>query len=75
MEQDIVLPNQDTTMLQGKGRFLNRATTTGGKKYDKFFVYIPTEIARDGLFSFKAGDEVLVKVEQKLKRVILQKSK
>jgi len=70
-----VIPKRDTIMLQGKGRFMNRPTKTGRQVYDKFFVYIPTEIARDGLFPFKAGDEVLVSVDPKLKRVILEKAK
>lgn len=74
-EGDIVIPKRDTIMLQGKGRFMNRPTKTGRQVYDKFFVYIPTEIARDGLFPFKAGDEVLVSVDPKLKRVILEKAK
>ncbi len=61
-------------MLQGKGRFLNRPTVTGGKRYDKFFVYIPTQIARDSLFPFKEGDEVQIKVDAKQKRVIVQRA-
>lgn len=52
-ESEIVTPNRGTSMLQGKGRFMNRPTRTGKRVYDKFFVYIPTEIARDGLFPFR----------------------
>lgn len=74
-EGDIVIPKRDTIMLQGKGRFMNRPSKTGRRVYDKFFVYIPTEIARDGLFPFRAGDEVLVKVDRKLKRLVLEKAK
>jgi len=73
-ESEIVIPKRDTTMLQGKGRFINRPTQTGKHVYDKFFVYVPTEIARDGLFPFKAGDQVVVKVDPKLKRVIVEKT-
>jgi hypothetical protein len=61
-------------MLQGKGRFINRPSKTGKHIYDKFFVYIPTEIARDGLFPFKAGDEILVKVDPRNRRLILERS-
>jgi hypothetical protein len=61
-------------MLQGKGRFINRPSKTGKRIYDKFFVYIPTEIARDGLFPFKAGDEILVKVDPRNRRLILERS-
>ncbi len=60
-------------MLQGKGRFMNRPTKTGKRAYDKFFVYVPTEIARDGLFPFQEGDEIKVTVDPKRKRVILEK--
>ena len=28
--------------LESEGKFLNRPTTTGGKLYDKFFIYIPS---------------------------------
>ncbi len=69
-----MLPKQDTTMLQAKARFLNRPTVTGGKRCDKFFVYIPTQIARDSLFPFKEGDEVQIKVDPKQKRVIVQRA-
>jgi len=53
---------------------MNRPTKTGKRTYDKFFVYIPTEIARDGLFPFKDGGEITVQVDAKSKRVILEKS-
>jgi hypothetical protein len=53
---------------------LNRPTKTGKRIYDKFFIYIPTEIARVGLFPFKEEDEVNVQVDAKGKRVIPEKS-
>lgn len=53
-------------MIEGKGRVINRPTKTGKNTYDKYFVYIPTEVARDGLFPFKAGDEVVVRIEKKV---------
>ena len=68
-----MIPKRDTRMLEGKGRFINRQTKTGKRVYDKFFVYIPTEIARDGLFPFRAGDEVLVKVDPRSKSIIIKK--
>lgn len=68
-----MIPKRDTIMLSGKGRFINRPTRTGKRTYDKFFVYIPTEIARDGLFPFKEGDEVLIRVDPKLRGVILER--
>lgn len=50
-------------MREGKGRFINRPTRTGGRTYDKFFIYIPTEVARDGTFPFKEGEEITVRIE------------
>jgi len=70
-----VTPIRDTILLQGKGRFINRPTKTGKHVYDKFFVYIPTEIARDGLFPFQNGDEISIRVDGKQKRVIIEKSR
>jgi len=57
---------------EGKGRFINRPTRTGGKTYDKFFVYVPTEVARDGTFPFKEGEEVHVKIEND--KVVVEKT-
>ena len=58
-------------MRKGKGRFFNRPTTSKGKKYDKFFIYIPTEVARDTNFPLKDGDRV--EVEIKGKTLIIRK--
>lgn len=59
-------------MLEGKGRFINRPTKTGKREYDKFFIYVPTEVARDGLFPFKPGQEVQIRVEPSKKSVTVR---
>ena len=51
-------------MRKGKGRFFNRPTVSKGKKYDKFFVYVPTEVARDTSFPLKDGDRVEVEIKE-----------
>jgi hypothetical protein len=51
-----------TNMKEGRGRFINRPTKTAGKTYDKFYVYIPTYVAKDKDFPFKTGDELMVRV-------------
>lgn len=50
-------------MKVGKGRFINKQSRTGKKVYDKFFLYIPTYVARDRDFPFKEGDLVVIKIE------------
>ena len=55
----------------GKGRFINRPSKTGGKKYDRFFVYVPTYVATDENFPFKPGEEVLVRIENG--KVVIEK--
>lgn len=60
-------------MRKGKGRFFNRPTISNGKKYDKFFIYIPTEVARDTNFPLKDGDRV--EVEIKDETLIIKKAK
>lgn len=65
--------NKATTMKKGKGTFINRRTKTGKKSYDRFFIYIPTEVARDGTFPFMEGDKV--EIEIKGKALIITKAK
>jgi hypothetical protein len=60
------------TMKVGKGRFINRPSKTGKKLYDRFFVYIPTYVARDKEFPFKTGEEVVVKIQKG--KLIIEKS-
>ena len=61
-------------MLDGKGRFINRPTKTGRKLYNKHFIYIPTEVARDSLFPFKERETVKVSIDKKNNRLIIEKS-
>jgi hypothetical protein len=60
-------------MRKGKGKFFNRPTVSKGKKYDKFFMYIPTEVARDTSFPLKDGDRI--EVEIKGKELVIRKAK
>jgi len=50
-------------MRRGKGRFFNRPTVSKGKKYDKFFIYVPVEVARDTNFPLKDGDSITVEIQ------------
>lgn len=60
-------------MLEGKGGFINRPTRTGGKVYDKFFIYVPTEVARDSLFPFKEKENLKISIDKGKKRLIIEK--
>lgn len=62
-------------MISGQGKMINRRTKTAGKEYDRFFIYVPTEVARDGLFPFKEGDKLTIIVDTDNKRLIVEKSK
>ena len=64
--------NRATKMRKGIGTFINRRTKTGKKTYDRFFFYVPTEVARDGTFPFSEGDKV--EIEIKGKTVIITKA-
>jgi hypothetical protein len=61
-------------MLESESKFLNRPTQTGKKLYDKFFIYVPTEVARDGLFPFKTNDRVKVRIDTENHRLVIEKS-
>jgi len=59
----MVAPKRATMVTRARGRFINRPTKTGRGVYDKFFVYIPTELARDSSFPFKPGQEVEAQID------------
>ena len=61
-------------MLEAYGKLINRPTQTGGKMYDKFFIYVPIEVARDSAFPFKANEKVKVKIDIDNKQVIIRKN-
>lgn len=62
-------------MIEGQGKLINRRTKTAGKDYDRFFIYVPTEVARDGTFPFQEGEKLTLKIDSKNKRLIIEKSK
>ena len=73
MWTNIMNRNKATKMRTGIGTFINRKTKTGKKSYDRFFIYIPTEVARDGTFPFTEGDKVEIEIKEKA--VIITKAK
>lgn len=69
-----MIPNREYKAMQkGEGRFFNRPTVSKGKKYDKFFIYVPTEVARDGTFPFKNNDRIEVEIKGKI--LIIRRSR
>ena len=70
-----MLPTGSTKVLEAKGKFINRRTRTASKEYDRFFVYVPVEVARDSAFPFKPNDVVNVKVDKPNRRLIVEKSR
>jgi hypothetical protein len=61
-------------MIEGEGSFINRITKTGKKTYDRFFIYVPTELARDSNFPFQSGDGVKITIDAKNKCLKLSKA-
>jgi len=61
-------------VLEGKGKFMNRKTKTASKDYDKFFIYVPAEVARDSTFPFRPQDAVVVRIEKGIKRLFIEKA-
>jgi hypothetical protein len=66
-----VIPKGNNRMRKGIGRFFNRPTVSKGKKYDKFFIYLPVEVCRDSNFPLRDGDKVIVEIEGK--KLIIRK--
>jgi hypothetical protein len=60
-------------MLESESKLVNRPTRTAGKFYDKFYVYVPTEVARDSAFPFEADEKVKVRIDVENRRLIIEK--
>ena len=60
-------------MLEGESRLLNRPTQTAGKLYNKYYIYIPTDLAGDSAFPFKEDEKIKIKIDPKNKRLIIEK--
>ena len=56
-------PNKVTKMRKATGKFVNHPTWTGKQLYDKFYIYVPTQVAKDGTFPFKIGDRIDVEIQ------------
>lgn len=48
---------------QGLGRIVIRYSRVGNKVYTKFFIYIPTSVAKDSSFPFKPGERVVIRIQ------------
>jgi len=60
-------------VLEGKGKFINRRTRTANKEYDRFFIYVPVEVARDSAFPFKPDDTVTVKIDKTKNKLVVER--
>lgn len=70
-----MMPMRDGKLvLKGEGRLINRPTKTGKQVCYKFFIYVPTEVARDSAFPFKSGDVVRIEVDPKRKELRVKRA-
>jgi hypothetical protein len=60
-------------MLESESKLLNRPTQTAGKHYDKYYIYIPTDLARDSAFPFKKDEKLKLRIDPQNKRLIIEK--
>lgn len=60
-------------MLESESKLVNRPTQTGGKLYDKFYVYIPREVSKDSAFPFKPDQKLKVRIDVENKCLVIEK--
>ena len=49
-------------MKIGRAKLVNKPTTTKGKKYDKYFVFISSYVVTDKDFPFTKKDELMASI-------------
>ncbi len=60
-------------MLEAISKLLNRPTQTAGKQYDKYYIYLPTDLARDSAFPFQKDEKLKIKIDKENNRLIIEK--
>ena len=59
--------------MKNTSTIVNRVWATKGKKYNKMYTYIPSQVARDDQFPFKFGDKVTINIDPVRKCLIIEK--
>ncbi len=71
----IIVAKREQNMVSiGFGRIINRISRANGKVYDRFFLYLPVDVARDERFPFKADEKVMIRIDEANKRLIVEKA-
>jgi hypothetical protein len=60
-------------MLEAISKLLNRPTQTAGKQYDKYYIYIPTDLSRDSAFPFQKDEKLKIRIDKENNRLIIEK--
>lgn len=60
-------------MKEGTVKFVKRVVTSKGKKYNTLFMYIPKAVSQDSAFDFKPGEKAKIIIDDKNKRLIIEK--
>jgi hypothetical protein len=59
-------------MLESESKIVNRPTETAGKKYDKFYIYVPRGVSNDSAFPFKPNQKVKVRIDVENGRLVIE---
>jgi hypothetical protein len=58
--------------VQAVGRIVERKPFSD-KEYKQIWIYVPTKLAQSKTFPFVKGDEVLIVVDEKKRRLVVEK--
>jgi len=61
-------------MLESEARLLARIYTREDKTYERFWIYVPSKIAKDSQFPFEAGQTLNIEVDPKRSAVLLSET-
>lgn len=60
-------------MIETTTKFKGRTIVVKGKKYDTYFIYVPSDLKNDPRFPFERDDEILLRIDPDNKRLVIEK--
>ncbi len=67
------IKNNNVSVIEAITKLKGRTIVVKGKKYETYFIYVPSDLKKDPRFPFARDDEILLRIDPDNKRLIIEK--